>query len=62
MEKYRLKNELYWKFVNNQITVYSTNSNLIKEILVEDPESLFNFLYFLKEARSDIEIKEYCQC
>lgn len=59
MKKYQIKSELYWRLKADKLTVYSTNTNLRKELLVDDPEETFNFLNFIGEARSESELAEY---
>lgn len=36
MKKYQIKSELYWRLKADKLTVYSTNTNLRKELLVDD--------------------------
>lgn len=59
MKKIKIKEELYWKLYNEEITVFSTNNDLKKRIEVSDTETIFNFISFLTEFRTMEEIYSY---
>lgn len=57
--KLRLKQELFWELHDDVITVFSSNTDLKREIIVEKPKEFFDFLNYMKEPKTKHELLHF---